>query len=220
MNQNTKIALDLHRLFDQLTKYSYPFKDSLKEIPKNGIYVNFEKGEEFEGLNRIVRIGTDTGENQLHSRLTQHFENENQRRSIFRKNIGRCFLNRDNNPYLNNWDLDITSRVDRENNLKYLDLEFENQIEKEISKYIQANFSFCVFQVNNKLDRLYWESKIIATLAQSVIPSSKNWLGNHSPKSKIRECGLWQVQGINKPMLTFDEYIKLEKIIQGHLKSV
>jgi hypothetical protein len=213
MNQNTKIALNLHNLFDQLTKYTYPFEEFLDKIPSNGIYLKFEKGEKFQGLNRIVRIGTHTGENQLHSRLSQHFETENQRRSIFRQNIGRCFLNRDNNPYLKNWDLPITSKVDKEKNLKYLDLDFEKGIEKEISNYIQSNFSFCVFKVDNKIDRLYWESKIIATLAQSAIIPSTNWLGNYSPKSKIKEYGLWQVQGINKPKLTRDEFEKLEKII-------
>ncbi len=213
MNQNSKIALDLHNLFDQLTKYTYPFEEFLDKIPSNGIYLKFEKGEMFQGFDRIVRVGTDTGENQLHSRLFQHFENENQRRSIFRKNIGRCFLNRDNNPYLKNWDLDITSKVDKEKNLKFIDLSFEKQIEKEISNYIQSNFSFCVIKVENKHDRLFWESKIIATLAHSGIFPSADWLGNYSPKSKIKEYGLWQVQGINKPQLTLNEFQKLEKII-------
>ena len=130
-------------------------------------------------MDRIVRIGTDTGNNQLHSRLFQHFENKNQRRSIFRKNIGRCFLNKDNNPYLKYWELDITSKADKEKNLKYLDFDFENKLEQRISNYIQDNFSFSVFQLDNKEDRLFWESKIVATIAQSGISPTSNWLGNY-----------------------------------------
>ena len=90
MSNNLKISLELHKLLNNLTRYSYPFEENLISIPSNGIYIKFEKGEKIEGLDRIVRIGTHTGNNQLHSRLFQHFENENQRRSIFRKNIGRC----------------------------------------------------------------------------------------------------------------------------------
>ena len=103
MENNLKIAIELHKLFHNLSRFSYPFENDLDNIAANGIYIKFEEGETIEGMDRIVRIGTDTGNNQLHSRLFQHFENENQRRSIFRKNIGRCFLKKENNPYLKYW---------------------------------------------------------------------------------------------------------------------
>ena len=178
-----------------------------------GIYINFEEGEKIEGEDRIVRIGTDTGNNQLHSRLFQHFENENQRRSIFRKNIGRCFLNKENNTYLKYWELPLTSKAEKEKNLKYIDFDFEQKIEQRISSFIQDNFSFCVFQVDNKEDRLFWESKIIATIAQSGIRPTSNWLGNYSPKSKIKQYGLWQIQQLMNPPLTLNEFEKLKDII-------
>ena len=53
---------------------------------------SLRKVKVLEKMDRIVRIGTHTGENQLRSRLMQHFVKENKNRSIFRKNIGRCFF--------------------------------------------------------------------------------------------------------------------------------
>ena len=213
MDSKLKMALELHNLINNLSRFSYPFEEDLIKIPTNGIYINFEEGEKIEGVDRIVRIGTDTGNNQLHSRLSQHFENENQRRSIFRKNIGRCFLNKENNTYLKYWELPLTSKAEKEKNLKYIDFDFEQKIEQRISSFIQGNFSFCVFQVDNKEDRLFWESKIIATIAQSGIRPTSNWLGNYSPKSKIKQSGLWQIQQLMNPPLTLNEFEKLKDII-------
>lgn len=90
----------LHDLFNSLKIHKFPFNE--KEIPLNGIYILFQKGETAHGTNRIVRIGTHTGKNQLISRLKQHFINENKDRSIFRKNIGRCLLNKSKDSYLEN----------------------------------------------------------------------------------------------------------------------
>lgn len=74
-------------------------------MPTDGIYVLFESGEESHGGDRIVRIGTHTGVGQLRSRLQQHFVKENKDRSVFRKNIGRCLLNRDSDPFLPEWEI-------------------------------------------------------------------------------------------------------------------
>ena len=56
-----------------MKKFTFPFDK--QEIPENGIYILFEKGEFAHSTNRIVRIGTHTGDNQLRSRLFQHFLN-------------------------------------------------------------------------------------------------------------------------------------------------
>jgi len=66
-------CLFLHQWFNSLKRLRFPFDDELDLIPKNGIYIIFEKGETFEGLDRVVRVGTHTGDNQLRSRLYQHF---------------------------------------------------------------------------------------------------------------------------------------------------
>lgn len=208
------ITLELHKLFNQQKRYSFPFKQLIKEIPQNGIYIIFENGEKYKKHDRIVRVGTHTGNNQLHSRLKQHFVNENKNRSIFRKNIGRCFLNKEINPYLNLWELDRTSRKDKEKNLKLLDIAFEKQVEKRISNYIQTNLSFCTFQIVTKEERLFWESKIVSTLAIATdIKPSNIWLGNQSTKDKIKESGLWQVNELYKDKLTIIELEQLKNIV-------
>ncbi len=202
---------ELIKIFNNFERFSYPFENRLYLIPENGIYVQFEKGEKHNELDRIVRVGTDTGENNLKKRLIEHFITENKNRSIFRKNIGRALLNKENNPYLKYWELDTTSKADKEKNFKLLDHEFEAKFENEISNYIKTSFSFCVFRVETKEQRLFWESKLISTLAFKTIPS-ENWLGNFSTKVKIKQSGLWQVQGLNKSKLTnaeFDDFKKL-----------
>ena len=206
------IALEIHQLFNKQKRYSFPFAHFIKEIPENGIYIIFEKGEKYGEFDRIVRIGTHTGNKQLRSRLNQHFVNENKNRSIFRKNIGRCLLNKTNNPYLSLWELDITSRVDREKNQKLLDLNFEKELEKEISNYIQSNLSFCAFKIDDKVERLFWESRIVSALAKATdIKPSINWLGNHSPKDKIKASGLWQVNELYNESLSDSELEKLRQ---------
>ena len=74
------------------------FSDGFTNVPLNGIYLLYERGELGHGADRIVRVGTHTGKNQLVSRLKQHFVHENKDRSIFRKNIGRAILNRQQDP--------------------------------------------------------------------------------------------------------------------------
>lgn len=205
---------ELHKIFNGLDRYSFPFKQREKEIPQNGIYIIFEKGEVFDSFDRIVRVGTHTGDKQLRSRLNQHFVKENKNRSIFRKNIGRCLLNKDQSPYQSLWELDITSKAEKEKNLKLLDLDFEKKTEKRISDYIQNNLSFCVFQIDTKEQRLFWESKIVSTLAKSnKLKTSKNWLGNYSTKDKIRRSGLWQVNELYKEALTKQEFETLKQLL-------
>jgi len=108
----------LHKWTNHLPSFNFPFDAS--QIPLNGIYVLFEKGETAHGANRIVRIGTHTGNNQLRSRLSQHFIVENKDRSIFRRNIGRALLNRDHDPFLAFWEVDLTSRPMKD---KYVEID-------------------------------------------------------------------------------------------------
>ncbi len=214
------IAFELHRLFNSQKRYRFPFKEFKQEIPNNGVYIIFEHGEKYLEFDRIVRVGTHTGNNQLYSRLNQHYIKENKNRSIFRKNIGRCILCKGNNPYLKIWDLDTTSAEEKKKNSHLVDVEFEMKIESQISKYIQENLSFCVFGNDNKKQRLFWEAKIVSTLAQSnELRPSSNWLGNYSPKQKIRAFGLWQVNGLDGECLTVNEYLDLVNIVNSSAKN-
>ncbi|HLE08022.1 MAG TPA: hypothetical protein VI914_00140 [Thermodesulfobacteriota bacterium] len=207
----------LHRWFNALRRYRSSFAEELESIPKNGIYIIFEKGETYDGLDRIVRIGTHTGNNQLRSRLYQHFTKENKDRSIFRKNIGRCFLNKESNPYLKVWNLDLTTKERRKKNASLINEAFQSQIEKKISRYIQGNLSFAVIEVDNKEERLYLESRIVSTISLcGRCKPSFTWLGLYSPKDRIRESGLWQVNELYKEQLSDGDIKRLEILIEKH----
>jgi hypothetical protein len=192
---------ELHAWANGLKLFSFPYDES--KVPQNGIYILFEKGELGHGGNRIVRIGTHTGTNQLQSRLRQHFLNSNKDRSIFRKNIGRCLLNKSHDPYLPMWELDMTTKLARDTHGKNVDAERQAEIEKQISNYMQKNFFFGVIRVDDKDKRLALESKIISTVSHcKECKPSKSWLGLSSPKEKIRVSGLWLVNELYKEPLT------------------
>ena len=195
---------ELHACAHSLPLFHFPYDEST--IPENGIYILFEKGEQGHESNRIVRIGTHTGQNQLRSRLRQHFLNSNKDRSIFRKNIGRCLLNKNHDPYAVIWELDMTTKLARDIHGTKIDKEKQAKIEKEISDYMQKNFFFAVIRVDDEDKRLRLESKIISTVSHcKECHASKNWLGNFSPKEKIKESGLWLVNELYKTPLTKED---------------
>lgn len=200
----------LHRWFNAGERLGFPV--GKERIPRNGIYILFEKGEQAHGGDRIVRIGTHTGHNQLPSRLQQHFLKENKDRSIFRKNIGRALLSRAEDSFLSMWELDLTSHQARLAHGHKVDPTRQLSIEHEVSAYIRANFTFVVFPVSEQADRLQWESRLISTisLCEKCQPSPA-WLGQFSPKSRIRESGLWQVNELYKDPLSSDELARLEE---------
>jgi len=202
----------MHQWFNKMKKFDFPFEE--KNLPLNGIYILFEKGEYAHGTCRIVRVGTHTGNNQLISRLKQHFLKENKDRSIFRKNIGRCLLNKEKNPFLKQWELDLTTKTAKEKYAGKVDFQKQHKIEKKVSEYIQNNFNFVVFKVDEKVRRLDLESKIISTISwcEECKPSS-NWLGLFSPKEKIKESGLWLVNELYKEPLSNDEMKELKKLL-------
>jgi hypothetical protein len=193
----TATCASLHQLASALPRWSFPFAS--ESIPQNGIYLLFEQGEIGHGAQRIVRIGTHTGGNQLRSRLKQHFLNPNKDRSIFRKNIGRALLNRDGDPFLSDWNLDLTTRKMRDLHGSRLDRSKQEAVEKRVSDYIQERFQFAVVSVPDKTDRLAWESRIVSTVSLcDECRASVGWLGNHSPVPKIVSSGLWQVHELYK----------------------
>lgn len=194
----------IHAKLSTLKRYSFPFDEA--RIPKNGIYILYEVGETGHSSDRIVRIGTHTGDNQLLSRLKQHFVKENKDRSVFRKNIGRCILNKANDDYLTKWEWDLTTRANKEKYGKLVDPAYQAEVEHKVTKYIQENFSFTVIEVLDKVDRLRIESRLISEVSKcnSCRPSN-HWLGLSSPKIKIRESGLWLVNELYKETFSKDE---------------
>jgi hypothetical protein len=197
-----------------LLRHSFPFDNA--DIPANGIYLLFEHGEPGHGGDRIVRIGSHTGRGQLRSRLKQHFLTPNKDRSIFRKNIGRALLNRDSDPFLASWELDLTTRLARERHGDSVDLDYQSQIEAAVSDYIRGNFSFVVFEVADKDERLGLEAQLISTvsLCNRCRPSAR-WLGLNSPKDKIRQSGLWLVNHLYRTPATIADLSSIERAQVG-----
>lgn len=194
-NNANLICKKLHENFNSLKRYYFPFNP--EELPRNGIYILFEKGEKAHEGDRIVRIGTHTGKGQLASRLMQHFVMENKDRSIFRKNIGRAILNKNNDPFLKDWDVDRTTRLI--NQSFKIDRSKLKKTEDTVSKYIRENFSFVVISEKDVNERLKIESKIISSISKCTdCHPSASWLGNFSPKEKIRKSGLWLVNELWK----------------------
>jgi hypothetical protein len=204
----------VHLLCTQLPTFQFPF--NANEMPRNGIYILFEVGETAHGTDRIVRVGTHTGQDQLRARLNQHFVKENKDRSIFRKNIGRAMLNREADPFLAQWEIDLTTRQARQNLVAQIDVAKQREIEQRVTSYMRCGFKFAVFQVDSKADRLHWESKLISTVSRcEECRPSKDWLGFHSPKPQIRESGLWLVNELYKEPLDEDDIRRLEQLFSA-----
>jgi hypothetical protein len=203
----------LHHLVDQLKIHTFPFDPEL--FPKNGVYVLLEKGEKAHGVNRIVRIGTHTGKDQLRSRLSQHFVSENKDRSIFRKNIGRALLNQNADSFLRDWNLDLTTAAARRMHGAHIDSKKQQTVEQQVTAYMRSNFRFVVFRINDKEQRLRWESRIISTVARcEECKPSPQWLGQFSSKQKIVESGLWQVNELYKKPFSESEFVEFEQRIK------
>ena len=193
----TQSCEELHQWANALPKHSFPFKES--EIPQNGIYMLFQTGEKAHVSDRIVRIGTHTGEGQLRSRLKEHFLVPNKDRSIFRKNIGRAILNKSNDPFFAVWERDMTTKVARKAPFTNGETVYQAGLEEKVSDFIRSNFWFVVQSVETKEARLRRETELISSVSLcSACGASEGWLGSFSPKEKIRRSGLWQEMGVFK----------------------
>jgi hypothetical protein len=202
----------LHNIFQNLKRHKFPFNEN--EIPENGIYILFEKGEQGHGGDRIVRIGTHTGKNQLKSRLKQHFINKNKDRSNFRKNIGRALLKKGKDDFINQWEIDLTTSEARQKFSSGIDFAKLAEIEKQVSDYIQNNFTFSVIHVKEKEKRLKLESKLISTISLCEgCGAGEGWLGLFSPKQKIKKSGLWLVNELWKEPMNEDELGELVDLL-------
>lgn len=208
IEKETDKVMVLHMLFNSLPRLDWTKIDQISY--HNGIYVMFEKGESYYGLDRIVRIGTHYSQNRLQARLKYHFIVEDADGSIFRKNIGRVFLNNTNKAYLRVWDIDMRKP---ENEAKYghlVDKKLEADVERKISEYLRNNITFVCFPVNEKAERRRLEEGMIALLNKHPWfgPSSR-WLGLGSPVPEIARSGLWNIQGLDGKPLSDEE---LERI--------
>ena len=187
----------LHRELVKFPRFRHGF--NLREIPANGLYFLFENDETAHGAERIVRVGTHTGQNNLPKRLKEHLYTPNKDRSVFRKHIGRSLLARRNDPFAKTWEIDLTTRKARELFAHKVDKSRLCEVEHEVSDYMNSNFSFAVLQVDDRNERLVAESGFLSAIAACAgCRPSQKWLGLHHPNPTICERGLWNVQGLDK----------------------
>lgn len=200
MHENA--CLKLHLELNKLPKRT--FADLRDKVPDNGVYFLFEKGEDSHGTERIVRVGSHTGKGNLAARLCEHVR-LNKDRSIFRKHVGRALLGRDNDPYLDIWNLDFTERNARETCGHLIDRERQDQIETLVSRYIETRFTVSVLASGTSTEACKTEKLLIGTVSScSTCVPSNEWLGKHA-HSRIAESGLWQMQHLYKSGLTESE---------------
>ncbi len=187
----------LMKAYNDATRFRFPI-DSNRIGVNNGIYILFEGGERIGEFDRVTRIGINREQGNFAKRLKDHFEREVQRSSVFRKHLGRCLLNKASDDYLQYWNCDFKSVVDREKYKGKVDLLYESKIEKEISAYIRQNVSFAVIEVNDLAERKKMEDLLIATIAScGKNKPSISWIGLHHPSYPFfAETGLWNVQGL------------------------
>jgi len=203
----------LHKKLENLPFIKYPFR--LTELPKRGIYFFYEAGEIWghgEDKPRIVRVGTHKSNN-FRSRIKEHYLLDEKKmnfdgmksaphdRSIFRKNIGRTLLNREEDQYLKIWNKDLMSHANRLKYRSYRDIPKEKKIENKVTRILRAKFSFKFIIIENQSDRIGTkglESSLIGTVARcGLCKPSHDWFGDHSPVQKLRKSGLWQVQHLS-----------------------
>lgn len=218
----------LCRLVNPLPVRSYPF--SPDEFFTNGIILIYEQGQMWGHGGekpRIAYVGTHRNGN-LANRLSEHFLLDGKKmdftedgvapkdRSILRKTIGRALLNKARDPYLATWNLDFTTRTNRDRYRNSRDVEKEKQIEFEVTEYIRSNFSYCVIPIIEEINRIGVGSitrRIIASVAQcGSCCTTRDWLGTYAPDERIRQFGLWQVQHTRGELLTNDDFELLESI--------
>ena len=194
----------LHERLTELPRLDSDF--SVDDVPPNGVYVMFERGERAHGTDRIVRVGTHRGGSNLRQRLSEHFHKAIKDRSIFRKHVGRCLLAARDDAFLEQWEIDLTTRAARERHGGSIDKTQLQAVEHEVSTYLAQNITFVALPVARVEDRVAVERGLLATVAScGECHPSDEWLGRFHKNATVRHVGLWNIQGLRgRPFTTED----------------
>lgn len=202
------MCAQLHALVRTLPRLEFPPPE--RQVSANGLYIFFERGEVAHDGDRITRIGSHTGHGNLLARLREHVTH-NKDRSIFRKNVGRALLSRARDPFLADWNLDLTSHAARALHAGRVDMAKQAQVEEEVTTYIRTNFTFSIIGTPDATAALALERRCIATVASCpCCHPSPEWLGSYSPLRGVREGGLWQVQHLRGEVIDADLMHEIE----------
>lgn len=192
-------AKDIHNYFGKLLHYDF---SNFKEIPfKNGLFVFFDKKEQFEDGMRIVHIGINEKEGHLVDRIAQHITGSKDGSSLM-KEIGRAILEKNgNHHYIPVW---------QEPNSPDADAEFEKTVKREIQEYLKEHIEIAVIPIDNPTERKRMKSGLLSALVEdSSFKPAPNWLGLNIPKKEIQK-GLWNIKGMNEEPLSEEEFEEIK----------
>lgn len=216
---------DLDRFYDLLDELeatlggTYRLKncDGRMEWPERGLYIFVSPSETRASTNqrRVTRVGThavsEGSSTTLWDRLKQHYgtgsrstdhpHGGSQRGSVFRREVGRAFIERyDLDEQYPEWDRARITNSDRERGTIR---DEEYPLERRVSAYIR-DLPFLWVDVDDapskQSERAVIETNLLGLLSNldrpTVDPRATWWLGKHSQQRKIREAGLWNVRDV------------------------
>ncbi|MDO8672003.1 MAG: hypothetical protein Q7O66_11315, partial [Dehalococcoidia bacterium] len=143
------------------------FTAAREELPENGLYVFFERGEMVEHrgvlVDRVVRVGTHREDDRFPAGIRLHFRG-NRSASPFRRHIGGALLRRTRIGGLQDWIRQDGPAM--------------QELEEMVSRELRAHFKFSCFPVDERNARQSLEKGLIGLLANSPLAwSSPTWLG-------------------------------------------
>lgn len=174
-----------------------------------GVYFFFEDGESRCGSGvgpRLVRVGTHAlrigQQSTLPTRLLQHRGTPaggNQRGSIFRRHVGGALMDAGRVDLVDGWNTGSKSTPAQR--------AVERAVEAMVSQVIGA-MPFLWLKIDDEpspeSDRGYIERNSVALLSSEVArtldPPSATWLGRYARSPTVQLAGLWNVQGVGKPI--------------------
>ncbi|MCI0559167.1 MAG: hypothetical protein MN733_11775 [Nitrososphaera sp.] len=230
INQPSKFEIDLSQFYLQLDRLEFGLAGGrlLRECtgrlqwPTRGVYFLFEPDEfrpNEELKRRVVRVGTHAvskrSTSTLWNRLSTHRGTADgrgsHRSSILRLHIGMALMERSKGEIvIPTWSQGQHAPRDV--------LNMEEGLEREVSKYIgQMSVLWLAVpdQAGKTSDRAFIERNAIALLsrcAHQSNPASRTWLGNFSPRRRIRNSALWNLNHVDEPyddrfLEVFAEYV-------------
>jgi len=173
--------LNLYRQVHELTRslpvHRWPFVAGA--VPRNGVYVVYEEGEDFEGQPRIARVGSHERPGRLPGRLRDHCSN-NKNGSIFRKHLGSALMKKRDYP-----DAEIARWMRS-------DTRGWPEVEDAIDAQLRRRFTFACIRADELFEWRDIERRLIASLTcLESSPASPGWLGQLASNPVVRRCGMW-----------------------------
>ena len=197
------VSASVHRILAALPARRFPI--SRRDVPPDGIYLLYEEGEtvqiEDQEFDRIVGVGTHSGEGRLARRLGIHASGD-RRGSDLRLHLGSAFLAQANSadPRLRTWLGEKRTPMP--------------DVEEAVSTLIRERFAVRCIPVSDRQERQELEQALTALLARNpVTPPSEGWLGRHAARREIRSSGLWNTQHFDAPQLNATQIARITDLV-------